>query len=192
MRTIETKLFLFEELSDKAKKKAIENRREEMYNCDSFLNWCIDDCYLLEPPHKELEKLYKTLKIESKDILIKNNRKIYVDLYYNTIDISEAMEIQNNYIFLKWLGLNDRLISKITFEIGKDTINIDLDDYKDCNLTKIEEDKIDKAVEKFEQHCINIFNNINESYEYYHSDECIIDDLIINLYEFTENGKIHE
>lgn len=191
MRIIETKLFLFEELSEESKIEAIENRRNLLYESNDFLSWSIDDCYLLEPPQKELEKLYKTLKIQSKDILIKNNRKVYVDLYYKTINISKAMEIQDNYLFLKWLGLNDRLINKVTFEIGKDTINIDLDCFQDCKLTKIEENKIDKAIEKFEQHCINILNNINESYNYYFSDECIIDDLIINLCEFTEEGKMY-
>lgn len=191
MKTIEIKLFSFEELSEKAQEKAIENTRNQLYEHNDFLNWCIDDCYLLEPPHKELEKLYKKNKLEYKDLLIKNNRKIYLDIYYKTIDISEAMEIQDNYLFLKWLGLNDRLINKVTFEIGKDTINIDSDCYKDCKLTKIEESKINLAVDKFENHCVNILYSIEKSYDYYFSDENIIEDLILNNYEFTEQGEIY-
>lgn len=190
MKTINITLYKFQELSKEAQEKAIENERENRYAYDFCIDYAIDDCYLLEPPHDELAQLYKKLKIESKDLLIKNNRKIYFDIYRKFIDISEAMEIQDDYIFLRWLGLNDRLIKKVKFEIGKDTINIDLDCFQDCTLTKIEEDKIQKAVEKFENHCVNILNNIEESYEYYYSDEYLSEILIDNDYDFKENGEI--
>lgn len=191
MKTINITLYKFDELSKEAQEKAIEDKREKQYRYNDFFDWIIDDCCLLEPPHKELKQLYKKLKIEPKEILIKNNRKVYFDFYDKYINISEAMEIQDNYIFLKWLGLNDRLINKITFEIGKDTINIDLDYYKDCNLTKIEEDKIQKAVEKFEDHCKDILNSLEESYNYCFTDEFITDELINLDYDFKENGEIY-
>ena len=189
MKTINITLYKFEELSKEAQQKAIENEKENTF--DFCLDYVIDDCYLLEPPHEEIKKLYKKLKIQPKEILIKNNRKVYFDIYRKIIDISEAMEIQDNYFFLRWLGLNDRLINKITFEIGKDTINIDLDIYQDCSLTKIEETKIDSAIEKFENHCRNILNNIEESYNYYYSDEHLSERLIDLDYDFKESGEIY-
>ncbi len=191
MKTINITLYKFEELSKEAQEKAIKDKRTFNEENNDFLDWIIDDCYLLEPPHKEIEKLYKTLKIKPKEILIKNNRKVYFDLYRKMIDISEAMEIQDDYIFLKWLGLNDRLINKISFRIMEDTIEIEEDFYVEKELTITEENKIKKAVEKFEDHCNNILNNIKESYEYCFSDEFIEDELINNDYDFTENGETY-
>lgn len=191
MKIIEIKLYKFNELSKEAQQKAIKNRRELNENNNDFLlEWIIDDCYLLEPPHKEVEKLYKKLKLEYKNPLIKNSRKVYFDLYRKTIDISEGMKIQDNYIFLKWLGLNDRLIEKVSFRILDDTIEIEQDFYHEKELTQTEENKINKAVEKFEDHCTNILSNIEKSYEYYFTDEYIKDDLINNEYDFTEDGEI--
>ena len=58
MRTEEITIYEFHELSEKAKQKAIENVRESYYVYNEFSEWVIDDCCLLEPPHKELENLF--------------------------------------------------------------------------------------------------------------------------------------
>ena len=192
METIkkEFTIYKFNELSETAKEKAIENKRDYFYENNDFAEWSLDDCYLLEPKDKEIRDVYKKNKLEYKDLLIKNNRKIYFSLDRNRyIDISNAMEIQSDYMFLKWLGLNDRLIEKVTFEIGKDTINIEPNYFKDDNITEIEQKKIDKAVIKFEEHCEDILTQIDEAIEYRYSDESISNFLECNDYNFTEDGE---
>lgn len=188
----EFNIYKFDELSKTAQSYAIDTKRELLYKDEDIYIWVLDDCYLLEPPHKELEELYKKNKLEYKDLLIKNTRKIYYSLDRNRfIDISNAMEIQNNYMFLKWLGLNNRLIEKVTFEIGKDTINIEPNYYKDCNITKIEQIKIDLAVDKFEQHCENILTQIEEYIEYRYTHESILEDINSEDNNYLESGKIY-
>lgn len=55
MRTIRTKIYKFNELSNDAKQVAIENYRNQD---NDFETWAIDDCSLLEPIEKELRDLF--------------------------------------------------------------------------------------------------------------------------------------
>ena len=182
MRTIRTKVYQFDELSEQAKQVAIENYRNEDHD---FAEWAIDNCSLLEPPHKELENLFGK---EYDFPLIKNNRKVYFDTDRNRhIDISNAMEIQNEKQFLLWLGLNNRLIDKIEFCIYEDGIefnNISHLDYTEKEIVKIIE-----AVDKFKDHCEDILKRIEAGIDYRYTDEAIIEDILANEYEFLSNGK---
>ena len=183
MRTIETTVYSFDELNDSAKEKAIENIRESYYRYNDFSEYVLDDCYLLEPRREELN-----IFPEYKDILIKNNRKIYYSLDRNKyIDISGAMEIQDSRLFLKWLGLDDDLIDKVDYTILKDEIefsNQSDDEFTDDEITILEDAEI-----KFNLHCQDILNSIEESIDYCFSDESIIEDIYANELEFTEDGN---
>lgn len=185
MRTIRTKVYKFKELSEEAKQVAIEEIRNSYYEYNDFAQWAIDDCGLLEPPHKELVDLF------GKDYnfpLIKNNRKIYFSLDRNRyIDISNTMEIQNSTQFFKWLGLNNRLIDKVDYTIGKDTI--EFSNQSHLEFTEIEESKLKVAEEKFKQHCEEILKYIETDIDYRFTDEAIIDDINSDTDEFLKNGK---
>lgn len=185
MRTIRTKVYTFNELSQEAKEVAIQEIRNSYYESNDFASWAVDDCALLEPKEEELRKLF------GKDYdfpLIKNNRKVYFDIDRNRyIDISNAMEIQNSKQFLKWLGLNNRLIEKVDFTIGEDTI-----EFMNCGekeFTEIETNKIVLAVDKFENHCEDILKRIEADIDYRFTDEAITEDILANGYEFLSNGK---
>lgn len=185
MRTIRTKIYSFGELTPEAKEVAINEIRNSYYKDNDFAHWVIDNCSLLEPPHKELEELFG----KKYDFpLIKNNRKVYFDTDRNRhIDISNAMEIQNSKQFLKWLGLNNRLIEKVDFTIGEDTI-----EFMNCgkqDFTEIETNKIVLAVDKFENHCEDILKRIEADIDYRFTDESIIEDIEANDYEFLSSGK---
>lgn len=188
MRTIETKIFKFEELNPEQQQQAIEKFREKLYQHNDFAEWAIDDCFLLNPPHKEVVKLTTELK---DDILIKNNRTIYFDLGRGRhLDISKAMEVQDNDLFLKWLGVTDRMIREeiVYFTIGKDTIEFEENDYnidfsgRDLRILK-------RAKEKFEDHCSQILKDIEASIDYNFTDEAIKESIECNDYEFTEDGE---
>lgn len=183
MRTITTTVYSFDELSEIAQQKAIENIREDYYKSNNFAEYSIDDCYLLEPRHEEL-----SIFSEYKDILIKNNRKIYFDLDRNRhIDISQAMEIQNSTLFLKWLGLDQRLIDKVDYTILKDSI--EFLNQSDNEFTVIQDAKLRAAEYKFKNHCNYILERIEMGIDYCFSDEGIEQDIIANEWEFTENGE---
>lgn len=191
MRTVETKVFTFDELTETAKNNAIENTRQKYYEYNDFLEWAIDDCYLLEPKQQELEKLFGS---NYKFPLLKNNRSIYLSLDRNRyIDISNAIEVQDSEQFLTWLGINeiDFLDEDgyfvIDYEIGKDTIEFNLNNWN-FELSIEQEKILEDAKEKFENHCEDILDRIEEDYEYRFTDEAIMEDINANDFEFLENG----
>ena len=192
MRTVRTKVYNFEELSQEAKQVAIEEIRNSHYEYNDFASWAIDDCALLEPIEKELTDLFGT---EYKFPLIKNNRKVYFSLDRDrNIDISNAMEIQNNTQFLKWLGIDESKFldedgfSILDYKIGKDTIEFDTTDWN-IEFTKEQEEILENAVKKFEEHCEDILRSIEREIDYRFTDEAIIEDIESNDYEFLKKGE---
>ena len=176
MRTIETKVYEFNELSEEAKEKAIDNMRTRMYDWDIHY-WVIDDCYLLNP---------KGIN----DLIIGNTRKIYYSLDRDRyIDISNGMEINNDIAFLEWLEIPFDIHDKVYYTIGKDTIEFE-ENEDGYTFTDNELEILDNAKEIFEDHCAWVLNCIESNIEYYFSDENIIEDINCNEYEFTEEGNI--
>lgn len=192
MRTIETTVYKFNELVEDAQQNAIEKIRDFYYEYNDFVSLAIDDCALLEPPHKELEDLFGT---EYDFPLIKNNRKVYFSLGRDrNIDISNAMEISSHNQFLLWLGikesdfLDEEGFSILDYKIGTDTIEFDTTDYS-IEFTKEQETILEMAKEKFEEHCEDILKGIEKEIDYRFTDEAIIEDILANDYEFLSNGE---
>jgi len=192
MRTIRTKIYKFEELSKDAQEKAIENTRNDYYRHNDFASWAIDDCSLLEPPHKEMIELFG----KNYDFpLLENTRE---QLYFSTdrdwfIDISNAMKVTDTDDFYKWLGINTECFLDedgfciLEYEIGRDTIEFESNDW-DIEFTDEQEDILKEATEKFEEHCEGILRNLKNDIEYRFTDEAIIEDIIANEYEFLIDG----
>jgi hypothetical protein len=189
MKTIRTKVYTFDELSDEAKEVAIENYRNSGA-LDDVGYWAVDDCALLEPIEKELVDLF------GKDYnfpLIKNTRKnIYFDTDRNSfLDCQEAIEVTNNKQFLLWLGIdvNEEGLKDISFNIFTPSYRnanttIDFDDYNSDF-----DDLILSAKEKFDNHIEDVLKRIKTDIDYRYSDEAIIEDLESNDCEFLSNGK---
>ena len=189
MKTYTINTYNFEELSEEAKEKAIEQFREKLYYNNDFAEWAIDDCYLLEPKDNELDELFGK---DRPEIIIKNNRKIYFSLDRNRyINIQHATEITSEYHFLKWLGLTNELIDKTFFTITEDSIIFE--DYSfDNEITEKEQEILSNAIDKFEQHCEDILNRIEADIEYQFTDEAIKEYIEANEMEFTEDGEIYK
>lgn len=188
MKTLEIKLFKFDELTEESKEIAIEQFRDGYYSHNDFCEWAIDDCSLLEPKHVDLDSL---LGENYNFPLIKNNRKILFSLGRNRhIDISNGMEVTNNYQFLFWLGIPEKMIENVDFLIGKDTISIEENSW-DYEFNDDEIEIIGSAIEKFENYCESILNRIEDYIEYRYSDESIIHDIYFADYEFTKDGLKH-
>jgi len=187
MRTIETKVYPFNELSEEAKENAINNIRDLDHD---FAEWAIDDCSLFEPKERDLEVL---LGKDYSFPLFKNNRK---DIYFdNFLECHKAIEITNDAHFFKWLNIPKRLANKLEYEIytpkyRNSTTKIEFNHYKQNDFTDIEQDYLGKAIKKFECHIQYVLNRIKTDIEYQYSDEGIIDRIEGNGYEFTENGKL--
>jgi hypothetical protein len=98
MRTIETKLYKFEELSEEAQETAIEQVRDSYYAYNDFSEWAIDDCTLFEPKHEELSTLFKS---DYKFPLLENTgNKIYFDTERGSyLDCENALIVTNKSNF---------------------------------------------------------------------------------------------
>jgi hypothetical protein len=190
MRTVETKVFSFNELSEDSKENAIEQVRNYYCNYNEFGEWAKDDCWLLNPPHKDVKKY--NLK---DNILLSNNRKnIYFSIGRNWfLDCQEAIAVEDENAFLDWLGLPKELASKTEYEIftlpfrNADT-NIEFTHNENEDFTDSEEDYLGQAVNKFETHINNCLKGIEDSINYRFTDEAIMEDIEANEYEFEEDG----
>ena len=195
MRTIETKVFTFDELSDTAKEKAIESIRESYYEHNEFAEWAIDDCSLLEPLNKEMFDLFGA---DYDFPMLENTRE---NLYYSTdgdwfIDISNAMVVTDTDAFYKWLGIDVEKFKDeddfviLDYKIGEDTIEFESNDW-DMDFTNEQLVVLNNAVKKFENHCEGILKRLQADIEYRFTDESIKEDIEINDYEFLISGKLY-
>lgn len=189
MRTVTKNIYSFNELSEQAKKQAIENVRNQEDFGEDFTSWVVDDCSLFEPNHEELAQLFG----ENYSFpLIENTRgKIYFDTGRNWfLDCENAMHVTNDEQFLIWLGVPKEIVNDVTYRIftnsgrnGDTTIEIEHLEYG--------EEDFSEQVAKFDDHIQNVLTNIQNNIEYRYSDEAIIEDIEANEYEFEETGKIY-
>ena len=195
MKTIELNIYKFDELIGNARNIAIEEYRERMYTDNDFGQYAIDDCYLFEPRHTEIVDLCPAYADYGNPI-IGNTRKVYYDLERNRhLDASNGIVINNEKMFMEWLEIPEGMHDKVYFTIRAtqtryaDTI-INFEENECDYIFSDEERKIlDYAEVKFSNHMDDVLDRISEAYEYYFSDEYIAEQLEINEYEFTEEGK---
>jgi hypothetical protein len=191
MRTIETKVYSFNELNDQAKENAIDNIRDLNHD---FAEWAIDDCSLFEPKERDLVAL---LGVDYSFPLFKNNRKdIYFEFdRYTFLECDKAIEITNDAHFFKWLNIPKRLANKVDYNIHTSnhrnaSTTIEFNEREYFNITDKENIILEIAIEKFKSHIDDVLNRINTDIEYRYSDQGIIDTIECNDYEFTDNGKL--
>jgi hypothetical protein len=193
MRTVRTKVYSFEELSNEAKQVDIENYRNSGV-LDDVCYWAVDDCTLFEPKQEELDRI----GFKDTDFIITNNRK---DIYFNAdrnwfLDCAKAMEVKHCDYFYKWLNITDEfLLQKVSFLIftpnGRNsdtTIEFICDEDFDI-LTNDEEKVLENAKIKFDNHIRDVLKRIETAIDYRYSDEAIEEDILANEYEFLSNGQ---
>ena len=199
MQTIQIEIYEFNELNKEAKENAIEQIRQKRYNCNDYIEWIKDDCYLFEPKHDELFKLFGSEYSKMNDPIIGNiGKKLYFDLDRNRhIDASEAMIINNEKMFLSWLEIPENMHDKIYFSIKStnsrysDTyISFEENEYN-YQFSDIELKILENANDKFCDHMENVLNNLENYFDYCFSDESLINEIEGNDYQFTENGEFY-
>jgi len=192
MRTIRTKLYKFEELSEEAQETAIEQVRDSYYAYNDFSEWAIDDCTLFEPKHEELSTLFKS---DYKFPLLENTgNKIYFDTGRGSyLDCENALIVTNEKQFLLWLGIPQEVSEGEDFDYSiftpsyrgsSTTINFD-------GYTSDFDDVVQDAIDKFEEHISDCLTSIEKNIDYMFSDEAIIEDIEANGLEFTEAGLLY-
>lgn len=197
MKTIEVKIYYFNELTTAAQQIAIDQFRDRKYEDSSVTEWVIDDCYLFEPRNAEMENLFGEEYIKLNKPVIANTRKnIYFDTERNRhLDADEGIEITNEKMFLIWLGIPEEMHEKVYFTIKNnwarypDTIIKFEENDCDYHFTEEENTILEKAANKFSDHMEEVLNRIGESIDWQFSDECIAEEIEINQYEYTADGK---
>ena len=170
-------IYKFSELSPEAQAKALLKKRREMEENDhhQMIRWAIDDCALLEPPHREMAALFGEDYYEKNknggqygQFVFKNNRKgLRVDPEDDFIQIAEALEITNDAMFLTWLGFPEALHDSVSYSIEDRHFwtEIYFDTHaEDPNFTAVT-DLIPAAQAKFEAHMASILERIRSSVE---------------------------
>lgn len=191
MKTIRTKVYEFDELSEEAKGKAIEQIRQSYYEYNDFAEWAMDDCALFEPKYAELSNLLG----ESYEFpLLENTRnKIYFDVD-SYLDCENALIVTNENHFLKWLGIPQEVIEGEDFSFRiftprgrNESTTIDFDGYS-SDFDAV----IQAAIGKFDEHIDNVRQRIENDISYRFTDEAIIEDIEVNEYEFLKDGTLYK
>lgn len=196
MRTIN--IYQFDELSEEAKKVAIEKMRERLKRTNSYeaYDWAIDDCSLFEPLHKEMAELFGEDYYEKNgnDFVFKNHRKgLNYEGSFGTIHIKEALEITNEEMFLEWLGFPKKYQKYISFNFFENpytstTLTIDNEFLQSDPRYNYVAALVKNAEEKFKTHVEEIKSRIERSYDDYFSDDEMEIRISENEMEFYENG----
>jgi hypothetical protein len=126
--------------------------------------------------------------------VFKNNRtNIGFDDY--EIHIYEALEITNDKMFKKWLGIPDVLSGWIEYEIEEGASKTEIE--FECTLLSSDPrypaiaSVIEKASEKFANHMADILIRLENGIEDYFSDDNIEDKILDGEYEFDESGSTY-
>jgi len=201
MRTIttETTIYMFDELPDESKDLAIENYRDINVDHDWY-DFSLDY-------HKErLEKIGFT------------NAEIHFSGFWSQGDGAcfdahiDIITILNNWLFTadnyrdarkyqRWLILAEHGLLDNAFNIAKNSYGyhyshertryIDIYFVPDC-LSDSEAQEVAERLESMRLDLSQeIYKSLESEYDYLTSDEIIAESLIINEYEFTEDGKIY-
>ena len=204
MKTIQVKLYKFSELSEEAKETAVNKERERRYNDTDLAQFAIDDDYLFEPKHEDLVKVFGEKYNELFDTakanpMLGNTRKNLLFDYDRGqyIDCELSLEVNNDGLFLTWLGIPKELHIYLEYNIytpmyrGSNTkIEFTVFD-KENEFTEEETSLLEDASEKFSDHLSDVLQRIGESIEYNFTDKAITEELEQNDSDFTEDGKLY-
>lgn len=178
------KLFLYDELSDNAKERALEwapdiNVDHEWWNYDGIL---------------DVEQ-NKWAKWGLKDCLFSYD-KIYFDLDQGGYLAFENLKVSDKEVFRRALGIPKKLWAKVYYSFSRqdrrdgDTF-LELEHQSNEEFTGNEVMILDRAVAQFndwreEAHC-----QLRREYEYQTSREAVEEAYRANEYTFTEEGRRH-
>ena len=203
MRIKETKVYLFDELSEEAKDKAVEKLSD--INID--FEWWFDEG-LIELSSKEMKDRHIKLSDKWYEISphanIKGEYPAYTGLFkwkqiYFEIDRNSYLqfvdlEVKDDDTFRKFLRIPKRLWQDCHYSFDtpgryRNTFIVTETENGE-DFTPKQQEIIDRAIEIFADKVSEGLSNLRVNYEYLSSREAIIDTIKANDYEFTEDGEI--
>lgn len=201
MKTINITLYKFEELSKEAQQKAIEDN----YDINTDFDWY---SFIIEDL-TENENIFEDIKIYFSGFYSQGDGAMFE---YNGInkDIFETFlnqEYKHLTEYKRMLIFDNINITAKGKQIGpyyhenscEHYLDIDLNQsynyYKHSNIVllieEIEENFESYLIDLYKTKCIEIYKELNNTYDYLQSDESIKETLIANDYDFIENGEIY-
>ena len=198
MRTIERKIYHYDELSDKAQKVAIESMRDEISNVRIE-----SDAYEYRNTLDKIEHIFG-VKVYNWNV---NEYDPYFRFEFTNIEEDTENEPR---LLLRYLNTNvlpyidnkRRYYSK-TARVSRKSRILSNESYDYCLTGCWCDDAVDNALnnigqslkkhlnarEFVESILEGFFKQWQNDYEYSNSDECIAEDIVANDYEFFEDGK---
>lgn len=194
MRIMETEVYTFDELSDDAKENAIEKFREdkEYLYLDHFYEDCVYQLKELGFVNPKIQ--YSLGYCQGDGLSFEADKYIRLeDLYIEELGKGKeytAQLLADNSTFI-CTGNEGRYCYASTSDIDLYIENYNSAINTDCeNINNV----VDVVRGKLEDLYIDICNDLEkqgyDEIEYQLSDECIIEDIQCNEYEFTEEGKL--
>jgi len=195
MRTIETEAYTFDELSDDAKEKVIEKFRANEYeylNLDYFAEDCI---YQLEKLGFVNPQVQYSLGYSQGDGLSfeADEYSKLEDFYIEELGKEKektAKLLSDNSTFI-CTGNKGNYCYASTSDIDLYIENYTSEINTDCNnINEVAENVLHKIEDLYIDICNNLEKQGYDEIEYRLSDECIIENIQCNDYEFTKEGKL--
>ena len=175
MKTIEIQLFKFDELSDKAKEKAIE----ENYNWNVLYDW-----------YENVYEDAKNVGITINEFDIDRGNSCQIEFRYDETDICQKIIMEygegcKTYkIATKFLLDHDELVKKYSNGIKTDIVAEDNEEDFDNEIIELETELHHELSEEY-------LSILRKEYEYLTSEEAIAETLEANEIEFTINGETY-
>lgn len=191
MKTKTINIYKFNELSEEAQQKAIENfRNTKEFNSDFVIENLIDEIKEQIGLDLDTEKLEWEMMSRSNQMSLKSEDVVnLLSQKYPTLidlDIPNKFGVYTNYL---GGGMSSSLMRSeiredcaILEEYEEDEDEEDLENTIICK--KVYEDLI-----KLQNLMYKAYNELYEEYNYQYSDECIKEDIEINEYDFDEGGE---
>jgi len=185
MRTVETKVYKFEELSEEVQERVIGDFDD--INVDHEW-WGIDG--LLDPTKEEMEK--KGIEPGEIKSLLFSYEVTEFDLERDQYINFDKVIVNNDDVFRQFLEIPEDLWDQCAYYFISDIrrCNTYLELQTDELPTEGEEKFIDNAVEIMADKIHEAWVSLRNDYEYLTSEEAIKDTILANEYEFYEDGKM--
>jgi len=163
MKTIEIKVYKFDELDKQTQEKVIENYR--------YIN--VEDTFWYDFIKDDFNRL--GLEIQEFDLGRRNYAKIYIENFEDT----------SNYIIEEF---GDSVLIKQTAKNYLKELKEIVSNFKEDEDIDRELEILDEEYQK--EYSEDILSYLREDYDYQVSDEAIIETIEANDYNFTWNGEI--
>lgn len=178
----------FKHLSKGEKIKALDNFGDWWNDvmAQDFPNYLVSNQYLLEPLHVLLQQTFGENpyeNIEGEPMIAYDGDDLEFDMDRNTLNIGDAIRINDSDAFLKFLGISDDLIPEVHYTFGADTINFEEND-SEYEFTESDQKQLDDAHIIFRKYTNDLMKQMKDEHNFYFSREMLLDHIKSNNVKF--------